>query len=66
MLADLYDLQHFSKVDPKKSKPKPYPRPWPSTEKTVEKFGDAGGRTPAQVVEILRDHGIVIEGEVVA
>lgn len=64
ILADLYDLQHFSKVDPKKPKPKPYPRGWPD-RKTVDKFGDAGGRSPAEVVAILRAHGITVQGEVV-
>lgn len=65
ILADLFDLQHFSKVDPKKGKPKPYPRAWP-TERDVEKFGDTGGRSPAEVIEILRAHGLVIKGEVAA
>lgn len=59
ILADLFDLQHTSKA---KKKPQPYPRPWPDGATKVEKFGDAGGRTPVEVADILRAHGHTIAG----
>src|SRR5690606_10080863 len=53
ILADLYDLQHMSKS---KKKPKPYPRPW-ETKGKVQTYGNTGGRSRAQVVEILNGLG---------
>lgn len=53
LLADLFDLQHMSKA---KKRPKPYPRPWAILGDTKRR-GDAGGRTRAQVIEILRQFG---------
>lgn len=51
--ADLYDLQ-FAKTGAKNRTP--YPRPW-KQKGDVRKFGSTGGRTRAQVVEILNAHG---------
>lgn len=60
MLAtlDLYDLQHYSKADPKRGKPKPHPgRPFRTNDKKRQRIGDAGGRSRAEVIRILRGLG---------
>lgn len=55
MLADLFDLQHISKA---KKRPDPVPRPWDKGKRhSTTKRGDAAGRTRAEVVAILNDHG---------
>lgn len=53
ILADLYDLEH-AKAGAKNRVP--YPRPW-KQKGDVRKFGSTGGRTRAEVVEILNAHG---------
>lgn len=53
--ADLYDLQH-AKTGAKNRKP--YPRPFKvGADIKVEKIGNMGGRSRAEVVEILRALG---------
>lgn len=52
ILTDLIDIQHASKV---KKRPKPYPRPWDHLKQILtQRKGNAAGRTPEQVKEILR------------
>lgn len=58
-LADLYDLQHHSKV---KRKPKPYPRPW--VDKDRKRHG-TGRYTPNELRAVLsasRAHARELEG----
>lgn len=53
VLADLYDLMHQVHADPKKPKPKPHPmRPF-KTNQDQRRFGNAGGRSRAEVIAIL-------------
>jgi hypothetical protein len=55
LLADLYDLQHITKADPKKGKPKPHPgRPWKISDREVTRHGNAAGRSPDEVKALLR------------
>ena len=54
MLANLFDLQHASKS---KKRPDPVPRPWDKGKKRATKYGNAGGRSRREVVEILNAHG---------
>lgn len=55
-LMDLFDLDMA--VNSGKKKPKPHPgRPWKPTGKTTQRHGDVGGRSRAEVVEILNAHG---------
>ncbi|WP_028474093.1 hypothetical protein [Nocardioides alkalitolerans] len=64
--ADLFDLQHASKTG--KKKPDPYPRPWPDPkkQKQTSRHGDAAGRSPEQVGEILKGFGHdIVKGEVI-
>lgn len=41
-----------------------YPRPWERDERQVKKFGNAAGRTPEQVMQILAQHGHPLRTEV--
>jgi len=51
LLADLFDLDHKVAAGPKKH-PKPHPvRPW--RKKKQERYGNTGGRTREQIVELL-------------
>ena len=52
-LADLIDLQGRSKAG---KKWKPYTRPWEAKGETTQR-GNAAGRSPEQVIEILRQFG---------
>jgi len=53
VLADLFDLTHLVNASPKGPKPKPHAiRPFKAA-KSEKTFGDAGGRTPAEVREVL-------------
>lgn len=54
ILADLFDVQHMSKA---KKRPAPYPRPWATDGATKTRKGNAGGRSRAEVVDILRRFG---------
>lgn len=54
VLADLFDMQLGSKS---KKKPAPYPRPWVKDGSSVERKGNAAGRSKAQVRDILNAHG---------
>lgn len=57
ILMDLYDLDMRVAVGGKKS-PKPHPgRPYSMDVKSRERKGDAGGRSKAQVRDILNAHG---------
>ena len=53
LLADLLD--RFTQVNFKK--PKPYPRPWDTGGPKVQRHGNVGKRTRAEVIEILNAHG---------
>ncbi len=52
VMADLFDL--IGEAAPFKKAPK-YPRPTPEPERQTSTYGDAGGRSAAEVMEILRD-----------
>lgn len=53
MLADLIDVQQRAIF----KKPPPYRRPFKPEDSTRKRRGNAAGRTPGQVVEILRRFG---------
>jgi hypothetical protein len=59
ILMDSFDLQMTVAASGSKgSKPKPHPgRPYKSSDKSVTKKGNVGGRTRAEVVAILNAHG---------
>lgn len=58
LIADLYDLTVLANSDSKKGRPKPHPgRPFKSDDHRERKYGDTGGRTRAEVVEILNALG---------
>lgn len=54
ILMDHFDLDMA--VNAGKKKPKPYPRPW-KVKGNVQKHGNTGGRSRAEVVKILNDLG---------
>lgn len=55
---DVFDLTLQANSDPKKGRPKPHPgRPFKAADRQRQRIGDAGGRTRAEIVEILRDLG---------
>ena len=54
ILMDLFDLDMA--VNAGKKKPKPYPRPW-KQKTNVQKHGNVGGRTRAEIVAILNGVG---------
>ena len=57
-LLDLYDLTVAANSDRKQGKPKPHPgRPYKLEDRDRQKFGNTGGRSRAQVVEILNRLG---------
>lgn len=56
VLMDLFDLDMA--VNAGKKKPQPHPgRPWKSTDRTMQRHGNAGGRSRAEVAQILNAHG---------
>lgn len=57
ILMDQFDLDVQINSDPKKGKPPRYRRPFPVEDKQRQRFGNTGGRTRAEVVEILNALG---------
>lgn len=56
-ILDLYDLTMRANADPKKKVEPHSGRPFDMSSKTTRKMGDTGGRTRAEVVEILNSLG---------
>jgi hypothetical protein len=57
-IQDLFDVTVMAHSDPKKGRPAPHSgRPFKSQRQDVQKFGKTGGRTRAEVVEILNGMG---------
>lgn len=55
LLADLFDLEVMVNTDGRRGRPKPHPmRPFkPETSSDRSRKGDAGGRSPAEVIDLL-------------
>ena len=57
-ILDLYDRFVEANSDPKKGRAKPHPaRPMKVDDKQRQRIGNTGGRTRAEIVEILRGLG---------
>ena len=57
-ILDLYDVTVLANSDTKKGRPKPHGgRPFKLNDRQERKFGDTGGRTRAEVAEILNRLG---------
>lgn len=57
-IYDLFDVTVMANSDPKKGKPKPHGgRPFEMAQRNVERYGDTGGRSRAEVVAILNALG---------
>lgn len=57
ILMDHYDLDRALNHDPKKGKADRYPRPYEVDDRQRRKYGNTGGRTRAEIVEILNGMG---------
>jgi hypothetical protein len=58
LLADIFDLDHIVNSDPKKGRPKPHSmRPVKTDTRQVQKVGNPGSRTRAEVVTYLSGLG---------
>ena len=57
-IYDLFDVTVLANTDTKGGRPKPHSgRPWKIEDRAQQRYGDTGGRTRAEVVEILNGLG---------
>lgn len=57
-LYDLFDVTVIANSDSKKGRPKPHAgRPFKMDDRSKQKYGNTGGRSRAEVVEILNSMG---------